>query len=180
MDQSIFRYTWRYSRREQIWLLVVVLVSLPFYFLSLDLPKRIVNGPIQGEGFASPTDTDIAGRIAIDLPSWFFGGGSFVAFEGFALERIPMLVYLCLLFLGFVLINGYFKFYISTFKGRVGERMLRRLRYQLVDRLLRFPIAQFRRLRSSEIATMIKDEVEPLGGLSAMPLCSPLICSARR
>jgi putative ABC transport system ATP-binding protein len=139
-------------------------VSLPFYYLSLDLPKRIVNGPIQGQGFASPMDTDVAGRIAVDLPSWLFGGGSFVAFEGFELERIPMLLYLCLLFLGFVLINGYFKFYISTYKGRVGERMLRRLRYQLVDRLLRFPIAQFRRLRSSEIATMIKDEVEPLGG----------------
>src|SRR5918992_3748056 len=85
MDQSIFRYTWRYSRREQIWLF-------------------------------------------------------------------------------FVLLNGYFKFYISTYKGRVGERMLRRLRYQLVDRLLRFPLPQFRRLRSSEVATMVKDEVEPLGG----------------
>jgi putative ABC transport system ATP-binding protein len=62
------------------------------------------------------------------------------------------------------LINGYFKFYISTYKGRLGERMLRRLRYQLVDQLLRFPLSQFRRLRSSEVATMVKDEVEPLGG----------------
>jgi len=164
MDQSIFKYTWRYSKREQIWLLVVVVVSLPFYFLSLDLPKRIVNGPIQGQGFASPTDTETAGRIALSAPEWLFGGGSIVLFEGFELERIPMLLYLCLLFLGFVLINGYFKFYISTYKGRLGERMLRRLRYQLVDRLLRFPIAQFRRMRSSEIATMVKDEVEPLGG----------------
>ena len=75
-----------------------------------------------------------------------------------------MLVFLSLAFLAFVLINGYFKYYISTFKGRVGERMLRRLRYQLVDRLLRFPLPQFRRMRSSEIATMVKDEVEPLGG----------------
>ena len=75
-----------------------------------------------------------------------------------------MLVYLCALFLLFVLINGFFKFYISTFKGRLGERMLRRMRFQLVDRLLRFPLPQFRRLRSSEVATMVKDEVEPLGG----------------
>ena len=75
MDQSIFRYTWRYSRREQIWLLFVVVASLPFYFLSLDLPKRIINGPIQGQGFTGPTDTETAMRIAFDLPGWLFGGG---------------------------------------------------------------------------------------------------------
>ncbi len=164
MDQSIFRYTWRYSRREQIWLLFVVLASLPFYFLSLDLPKRIINGPIQGQGFTSPGDTETAMRIGFDAPAWLFGGGSLELFEGIELGRIGMLVYLCGLFLFFVLLNGYFKFYISTYKGRVGERMLRRLRYQLVDRLLRFPIPLFRRLRSSEVATMVKDEVEPLGG----------------
>ena len=164
MDLNIFRYTWRYSKRDQIWLLVVVLISLPFYFLSLDLPKTIVNGPIQGEGFSSPTDTETAMRIAFDLPSWLFGGGEMVLFDGFEFGRVATLIYLCLLFLFFVLANGYFKLYISTFKGRLGERMLRRLRYQLVDMLLRFPLPQFRRLRSSEIATMVKDEVEPLGG----------------
>lgn len=164
MEPNIFKYTWSHSKREQIWLLFVVLLSLPFYFLSLDLPKRIINGPIQGEGFASPGDTQPAFHIGFDLPEWLFGGGSFVLFDGIELGRIPMLVYLCLLFLSFVLINGFFKFYINTFKGRVGERMLRRLRYQLVDRLLRFPMSQFRRVRSSEIATMVKDEVEPLGG----------------
>lgn len=163
MDQNIFRYTWRHSRPAQIWLLFVVLASLPFYFLSLDLPKRIINGPIQGEGFNSPGDTGTAMRIGLDLPEWL-GGSSFTLFEGVELGRISMLVYLCVLFLAFVLINGWFKFYISTYKGRLGERMLRRLRYQLVDTLLRFPLSQFRRLRSSEIATMIKDEVEPLGG----------------
>jgi putative ABC transport system ATP-binding protein len=163
MDASIFRYTWRHSRPQQIWLLLVVLASLPFYFLSLDLPKRIINGPIQGEGFASPGDTDSALRIAFDLPSWL-GGASIEILEGIELGRMAMLAYLCLLFLIFVLINGWFKYYISTFKGRLGERMLRRLRFELVDRLLRFPLPQFRRLRSSEVATMVKDEVEPLGG----------------
>jgi putative ABC transport system ATP-binding protein len=164
MDHNIFRYTWRHSRRDQIWLLVVVVLSLPFYFLSLDLPKSIVNGPIQGQGFSGPMDTETAMRIAFDLPSWLFGGGEAVLFDGIELGRITTLVYLCTLFLFFVLVNGYFKLYISTFKGRLGERMLRRMRYQLVDTLLRFPLPQFRRLRSSEVATMVKDEVEPLGG----------------
>ena len=173
MDQNIFRYTWRHSRRDQIWLLIVVVASLPFYFLSLDLPKRIINGPIQGEGFSSPTDTETVLRIAFDFPAWFFGGGHVVLFDGIEFGRVAMLVFLCLLFLGFVLINGYFKLYISTFKGRVGERMLRRLRYQLVDTLLRFPLPQFRRMRSSEVATMVKDEVEPLGGFIGDAFVTP-------
>ena len=63
-----------------------------------------------------------------------------------------------------MVINNWFKIYINTAKGRMGERMLRRLRYELFDRLLRFPQAQFRKVKQAEIATMIKDEVEPLGG----------------
>ena len=46
----------------------------------------------------------------------------------------------------------------------MGERMLRRLRYELYDRILRFPPAHFRKVKQAELATMIKDEVEPLGG----------------
>ncbi len=163
MDLNIFRYTWRYSKRDQIWLLLVVVASLPFYFLSLDLPKSIVNGPIQGQRFPSPTSTETVMRIAFDLPS-FLGGHEIVLFGGLEFGRVATLIYLCLLFLFFVLVNGYFKLYISTFKGRLGERMLRRMRFQLIDILLRFPLPQFRRLRASEIATMVKDEVEPLGG----------------
>ena len=76
-------------------------------------------------------------------------------------------------FLGYVIINGAFKLYINTYKGRLGERMLRRLRYQLVDRVLRFPFPQYRRVRSSEIATMIKDEVDPLGGFIGEAFATP-------
>ena len=90
MDLNIFRYTWRYSKRDQLWLLLVVLFSLPFYFLSLDLPKSIVNGPIQGEGFSSPTDTETAMRIAFDLPTWFFGGGEAVIFNGNLYDRAAL------------------------------------------------------------------------------------------
>ena len=46
-------------------------------------------------------------------------------------------------------------------------------RYQLVDRVLRFPFPQYRRVRSSEIATMIKDEVDPLGGFIGEAFATP-------
>ena len=42
--------------------------------------------------------------------------------------------------------------------------MLRRLRFNLFDRILRFPIPHFRKVKAPELATMIKDEIEPLGG----------------
>jgi putative ABC transport system ATP-binding protein len=52
--------------------------------------------------------------------------------------------------------------------------MLRRLRYALYDYILRFPLSRFRRVKAAEMATMIKDEVEPLGGFIGEALITPL------
>ena len=52
---------------------------------------------------------------------------------------------LCAAFLALVCINGLFKYYINTFKGRLGERMLRRFRYQLYQRMLLFPLSYFQK-----------------------------------
>ena len=70
MDSNLFKYIWRHSWREQLVILAVVAVSQVFYFLSLDLPKTIVNGPIQGQGFETPGDTERFFPIAFDLPAW--------------------------------------------------------------------------------------------------------------
>src|SRR5260370_40101901 len=42
--------------------------------------------------------------------------------------------------------------------------MLRRLRYELYPRLLRFPIGHYKRVSPAELIPMITAEVEPLGG----------------
>jgi putative ABC transport system ATP-binding protein len=161
MQTSLFPYIWRHTKVQQLYILLIVLLSMPFYFLSLDLPKTIVNLPIQGKGFETATSTQPFLKIDTD----FFGFGDPVTlFGGFELERWPYLVALSLLFLALVCINGWFKYYINLYKGRLGERMLRRLRYELVDRVLRFPPSHFKRVKASEVATMVKDEVEPLGG----------------
>ncbi|HBF98491.1 MAG TPA: hypothetical protein DDW95_08080 [Alphaproteobacteria bacterium] len=167
MEPKLFKYIWRYSRREQLVVLGLVLASLPFYYLSLDLPRLIVNRPIRGEGFEGPEATQRFLDFTLAVPGFLqdlLGTGQWVLFEGFALERIPYLLTLSCALLGLVAINGLFKFQINTLKGRMGERMLRRLRYQLFDRVLRFPTPYIRRIKQAEIATMIKDEVEPLGG----------------
>ncbi|MEM7169143.1 MAG: ATP-binding cassette domain-containing protein [Pseudomonadota bacterium] len=172
MERNIFKYIWHHSRADQIAILILVLVSMPFYFMSLDIPKSIVNKGIQGQGFVGVGSTQ--SFMAFDLP---FGetlfGEKVTLFSGFDLEQQGLLLALSFTFLALVLINGLFKFVINTQKGRLGERMLRRLRYELSDRILRFPVLQIRRVKQAEMATMIKDEVEPLGGFIGDAFVTP-------
>jgi putative ABC transport system ATP-binding protein len=176
MEFNLFKYILRHSWREQLVILAIVLASQVPYFLSLDLPKTIVNGPIQGEGFGSAEATARFLEVSIPVPgflSFLDRDGVLEIFAGVEMERVPYLIALSLLFLVLVLINGGFKLQINTMKGRMGERMLRRLRYELFDRVLRFPLPQFRRVKQAEIATMIKDEVEPLGGFIGAAFVDP-------
>src|SRR5690349_7326884 len=164
MDKNLAKYIWLNTSRHQLWILFIILLSMPPFFWSLDLPKQIVNGPIQGDGFNTPGAEQTFLKISIGLPNWILKTEPIVLFHGFRLDRFEMLMALSAAFLVLVIINGLFKLYINTYKGRLGERMLRRLRFNLVDMVLRFPPNVFKRLKAAEVATMVKDEVEPLGG----------------
>jgi len=153
VDRSLFGFIIRYSKRDQLLIVPLVVASMVVYYLSLDLPKTIINQAIQGSAFKEATTTH-----------WY----------GLDLERLPYLLALSILFLGLIVLNGWLKFQINTMKGWMGERMLRRLRYALFDYVLRFPLARFRRVKAAEMATMIKDEVEPLGGFIGEALITPL------
>ncbi|MBB4003693.1 MAG: ABC transporter transmembrane domain-containing protein [Aurantimonas endophytica] len=172
LDESIFGYVWRHTKRQQLWLFFVLALSLPLYYLTLDLPKRIVNGPIQGEWAAGETQPLF--RWTPTLPD-FLGGGTLQLFGGIEVDRFGMLVALSLTFLFFVVVNGLFKFYLSNYKGQLGERLLRRLRYDLVDRVLRFPTGRFKQVRGPEIASMVKDETEPVGGFGGSAFADPAL-----
>jgi putative ABC transport system ATP-binding protein len=139
LEPSIYRFIFRYSLRQQIFLLLMTLASFPFLYYSLELPKTITNKAIGKHHF----------------PQHFLG---------FALDQIPYLMVLCAAFLLMVFINGAFKYYINTYKGRLGERMLRRFRYQLYTRLLLFPLSYFDKNSSAQIIPMITAECESLGG----------------
>ena len=171
MDKSLTRYIWKHTRAQQVWILLVVLLSMITYYMSFDLPKLIVNGAIQGQGFETEGATQTYFPIAFSLP----GIGRIDLFGGIELGRLSSLVMLSGILLLLIIINGGFKFYINTYKGRLGERMLRRIRFELVDRVLRFPPAQFKRLKPSEIASMVKDEVEPLGGVIGDAFVQPAL-----
>jgi ABC-type multidrug transport system fused ATPase/permease subunit len=155
MENSIFRYILRYSAPQQLYLVVITVASYPFLFMSLELPKTIVNEAIDGKG---PPFT--------------------LSLMGFSLQvdssQIQFLLMLSFTYLFLVLMNGAFKYHINVFKGQLGERLLRRLRYQLYERMLRFPLPRFRRLGQGEIIPIITAEVEPLGGFIGTAFADPM------
>ena len=173
MDRSLFGYIIRYSKREQLIIVPLIVASMLILWVSLDLPKSIINEGIQGRRFSGAESTLPFLKIEFSLPH-FLGGGTLRVFDGFHLQQWPYLVALSIAFLALIVVSGVLKYQINTMKGWMGERMLRRLRYQLFDQILRFPLHRFRRMKSAELATMIKDEVEPLGGFIGESIITPL------
>ena len=151
MDRSIYGFIFRHSKTQQIFLLVITCAAFPFIYLQPDIVKRIIN--------------DAIGGSVSDFPK------NVMSFE---FEQIAYLILMCCAFLMIVVINGAFKYYINVSKGRLGERMLRRLRYTLYSRVLRFPQPHFKRVSQGEIIPMITQEVEPLGGFIGDALAQPV------
>jgi putative ABC transport system ATP-binding protein len=172
MQRNLFSYIWRYSRPEQLVILLLVVFAQVFYFMSLTVPKSIVNNGITGNAFKNHHTIPFL-VWELDL-SAIFPGKVIHILDGFQVDQLQYLVIMSFVFLAAVVVNGQFKKSINTQKGRMGERMLRRLRYELYDRILRFPPAHFRKVKQAELATMIKDEVEPLGGFIGDAFVQPM------
>ena len=204
MERNLFKYIWRHSWRDQVYILSIVLLLQVFYFVSLDLPKRIVNDGIRGEAFREtsveiPTHLHYSygpavhpemmkpeGKVnTIPFMRMTFGPYKSIGvpkvtlFPGLMLDQMQYLFALCFSYLFFVVLNGWMKQWVNTEKGRLGERMLRRLRFELYDRILKFPLGHFRKVKQAEIATMIKDEVEPLGGFIGDAFIQPAMLAGQ-
>ena len=119
-------------------------------YLTLELPKRIINDAI---GAASST---------IDV--W-----------GYTFDQVTFLGILCIAFLLSVLAHGLMKMRINTMKGVLSERMLRRFRYQLIARIMRFPQPYFERVSQGEMVSMVTAESEPMGGLMGDAISQPVL-----
>ena len=171
LDDNLQRYIWKYTRHQQFWILGVVAVSMIPFYMSFNLPKQIVNGPIQGKGFETAGARQTFFDLAIPIP----GYGDLTMSPGIDLTRTETLFALSGVFLALVVVNGWFKYYINTYKGKLGERLLRRMRFTLVDQILRFPPAAFKRLKGAEISSMVKDEVEPIGGFTGDAFVAPAL-----
>ncbi len=149
MDRTLFTFIWKHSRRDQMVLLGVTLLTFPFLFATLELPKRIINDAI---GSTLSTVTVL----------------------GFELTQVQFLLALCFTFLAAVFVHGLLKMRLNTMKGILAERLLRRLRYQLISRILRFPRPYFRRTSQGELVSMVTSEAEPMGGLMGDAVAQPV------
>ena len=141
MEHSIYKYILKHSLPQQIRLTVMAVVSFPFLYAFYELPKNIVNGAIQGKKVKFP-----------------------IELYGFKFDQLEYLTLLCAGFLVLIFVNQAFKYVINVQRGLTGERMLRRLRYDLYARVLRFPLPIFRKRSQGETIAMLTAEVEPLGG----------------
>ena len=139
MEPSLYRYIWQHSSKSQIFLIFLSVASLPLVYITLELPKQIIN-LLEGTG--------------ADIPSSLFG---------YDLDRLSYLMLLSFSFLLVVLCSGGLKYVLNVFRGSLGEHVLRRFRYELYERVLRFPVPHFKRVSQGEVIPMITAETEPLG-----------------
>ncbi|MEM9307216.1 MAG: ABC transporter transmembrane domain-containing protein [Pseudomonadota bacterium] len=149
MEPSIFSFIWKYSKREQIFLLFFTVFTFPFLYATLELPKRIINDAIGAES------------AIVDV--W-----------GVDVTQIQFLMILCGLYLATVLAHGLLKMRLNTMKGILAERMLRRFRFKLISRMMRFPRVYFRSTSQGELVSMVTSEAEPMGGLMGDAVAQPV------
>lgn len=124
----------------------------PLLYLTLELPKRIINDAISSD----------QAYVYIELLD-------------IELTQVTFLMVLCGAFLLSVLAHGLTKMRINTMKGILSERMLRRFRFQLISRILRFPQPYLRRTSQGEMVSMITSEAEPMGGMMGDAISLPVL-----
>ncbi len=149
MEPTLFSFIWKHSKKQQLVLLVLTVLSFPFLYASLELPKQIINDAI-----GAPADT--------------------VTIWGVTVTQIQYLMILCFAFLATVIASGLMKMRINTMKGVLAERMLRRLRFTLINRSMRFPKSYFATTSQGELVSMITSEAEPMGGLMGDAIAQPV------
>lgn len=174
---GLFSYIWKNSWPEQIRIIGIAVISFPFYYLSLDLPRYIISDALQGRAFADGKETARLFHLTLNLPESL--GGPWTLFDGIWLDRLSYLFALSGLFLLFVLVNGGFKYLINMRKGALGERLLQRLRLDLFSAVLQFKPETLQRIKPSEAATVIKDEVEPVGGFVGDAFVQPVFLAGQ-
>jgi ABC-type multidrug transport system fused ATPase/permease subunit len=146
LERSLFSTVLRYSRRQQALMIVVSLIAMPILYLTLELPKQIVNNALDSDRFP-------------------------VVVLGQDLDQVGFLILLCGLYLLAIILNGLNKYGLNVFKGYVAERFLRRFRLLVYRQWRSDPDSR----NQSEIVPILAQEVEPIGGFAADVLTLPIL-----
>lgn len=137
----------RATSRYQVLLVVLSLLTLPAAWFLLDIPKHIIN-----HALASPEAHDG------------------MTFFGFHLPRLELLIALCGSYLAVLTASGLVKFAATRIRGRVSERLVRRLRLQILRRSRKTAPEE-----RASLAAVAVQEVEPIGYFGASLFVVPLI-----
>jgi len=129
--------------------LAFTLCTFPFLYATLELPKRIINDAIGAT-------SDV------------------IEIYGYEFTQVGFLLALCFAYLGAVIAHGLLKMRLNTMKGVLAERLLRRFRFRLIGRMMRFPRSYYEQTSQGELVSMITSEAEPMGGLMGDFLAQPV------
>ena len=146
LERSLFSTVLRYSRRQQALMILVSLIAMPILYLTLELPKQIVNNALDSDRFP-------------------------IVVLGRDLDQVVFLILLCGLYLLAIILNGLNKYGLNVFKGYVAERFLRRFRLLVYRQWRSDPDSG----NQSEIVPILAQEVEPIGGFAADVLTLPIL-----
>jgi len=149
MERSLFRYIFKHTWRNQVLLLIVTAMSFPLIYVNLAIPKEIVNKAL---------------NINARIPKTVLG---------FEVTHVSYLMILSFLLLALITLNGVIKYWLNVYSGVIGERALRRLRHDLYQQVLRFPLPQFKTMSSGEIIPMVVAETDPIGGFIGESISLP-------
>ena len=149
MAEKMTTFVWRHSARDQMLMLVLTLCSFPIIWVSLELPKRIINDAIDGQDF--PREL------------W-----------SFSLGQTDYLIALCAAYLAAITANNAIKYVQNMHRGILGERMLRRMRFDLFRRVMGRPLSRLRTTSPGELVQMISAELAPIGDFIGAIIATPI------
>lgn len=146
LDSALFYSVLRHSKKQQILMIALSLIAMPILYLTLELPKQIVNNALDSDRFP-------------------------VVFFGYEFDQVTFLLILCGLYLLAIVLSGLNKYALNVFKGYVSERFLRRFRLLVFRQWRNDPNSR----DQSEIVPILAQEVEPVGGFAADALTLPIL-----
>ncbi|CAX23057.1 protein of unknown function; putative membrane protein [Methylorubrum extorquens DM4] len=143
-------YVIQATLRFQLRLVVISLLTLPAAWLLLEIPKHIINHAL--------ADAD-------------GGGHPKMTFLGIGLGRVELLFALCGSYLAVLTLSGLAKYAVNQARGRVNERLVRRLRLAIARRARGGHSPE----RRAALAAIAVQEVEPIGYFGGSLVVVPLI-----
>ena len=141
-------YVLHATGRFQARLVLLSLLTIPPAWLLLEIPKHIINHALAGGDE--------------------YGGMTFL---GLHLSRVGLLFALCASYLAVLTASGLIKYAANQARGRVNERLVRRLRLQIARRAHRQQTPEDR----TTLAAVAVQEIEPIGFFGGSLAVVPLI-----